>query len=777
VSDNNAPRISPAAQGQPSGLDDHAARVLLDGVKDHGIFMLTPTGHVASWNRGADNITGYRADEIIGRHFSVFYPAELIARGWPEHELKTAAQEGGFEDSGWRLRKDGKRFWADVVVTPLHDEDGILHGYSTVVRDLTERKQHEERLKQSEERFRLLVECATDYAIFMLDENGFVRSWNSGAQAIKGYTAGEIIGSHFSRFYTPDAIERKWPEHELQEARKHGRFEDEGWRLRKDGSRFWANVIITAMRAPDGSFYGFSKITRDLTERLGHEQNLKHSEERFRLLVEGVTEYAIFMLDPDGRVMSWNAGAQRIKGYTADEIIGHSFTRFYAKEDLDAGKPFRTLQTARTRGSAHDRSWRVRKDGSRFLGEVSITALYDQSGKLYGFAKITRDLTREERIETLETEGRRLNEFLAMLAHELRNPLAPIRNAVDLMEMGGLGAAKLEWCRGVIDRQTRHMTRLVDDLLDVSRITQGKVALRKEPADLATLIERSLEAIRPLLEARRHSLKVTLPQQPLRLEADPTRLVQVIANLLNNAAKYTPEGGAIEIAASVDGAWAVIRVSDNGIGISKDLLDKVFDIFQQGDRELDRTEGGLGIGLTLVERIVAMHGGSVEARSEGPGRGSEFIVRLPVMSPEEEPAPAAGADGMGQLQPSGPLRILIVDDNVDATETMAMLIEAIGHQARMVHEGLSAAKAARDYGPDLVMLDIGLPGMDGYQVARQFRQSDDLRHLRLAAVTGYGQEQDRKRAKEAGFDEFLVKPISFDNLEALIGRVARGSKS
>jgi PAS domain S-box-containing protein len=623
--------------------------------------------------------------------------------------------------------------------------------------------------------FRLLVEGVKDYGIFMLTPTGHVATWNRGAENVVGYTAGEIIGSHFSRFYTEEAIARKWPEHELQEARKQGRFEDEGWRLRKDGSRFWANVIITAMLSPDGKLRGFSKITRDLTERLAHEQVLKDSEERFRLLVEGVTDYAIFMLDPDGRVMSWNAGAQRIKGYTADEIIGQSFSRFYTKEDREAGKPLRTLQTARAKGNSHDRSWRVRKDGSRFMGDVSVTALYDHTGKLYGFAKITRDLTQEQRIEALETEGRHLNEFLAMLAHELRNPLAPIRSAIDLMRIRGLDAAKLEWSRGVIDRQTTHLSRLVDDLLDVSRITRGKVTLHKEPLDLAALIERSVEASRPLLEARRHDLKLTLPQQPVRLEADPIRLVQVVSNLLNNAAKYTPEGGTVAVAASVEGDCAVIRVSDNGIGIPADLLDKVFDIFQQGDRELDRPEGGLGIGLTLVDRIVTLHDGSVEARSEGPGRGSEFIVRLPFQSFREEPAPAAGAGGMAQSHASGPLRVLIVDDNVDAAETMTMLIEAIGHQARMVHEGLAAVKAARDYGPDLVLLDIGLPGMDGYQVAREFRQSDDLRHIRLAAATGYGQEQDRKRAEEAGFDEFLVKPISLGNLEALISRVARGS--
>jgi hypothetical protein len=777
VSDKSASRVSGLAKAHSPEGEDYVLRELLDNIGDYGIFMLTPTGEIRSWNSGAFNITGYQAHEVIGRHFSVFYPADAIARGWPEHELRVAAEMGRFEDLGWRVRKDGGRYWADVVISPIRDEHGTLRGFSKVIRDLTERKLQEERLSQSEERFRHLVEGVTDYAIFMLDVNGIVASWNSGAQAIKGYRADEAIGSHFSRFYPKDAIDRKWPEYELEQAREHGRFEDEGWRVRKDGTRIWANVVITALRGPNGSLTGYSKVTRDLTERRAQEQSLKESEERFRLMVESVQEYAIFMLNPDGLVMSWNKGAQRIKGYTADEIIGQSFTRFYTREDIEAGRPWQTLQAARARGSVHDEALRVRKDGSYFLADVTLTALYDGSGAMYGFAKVTRDLTLEKRIETLETEGRRINEFLAMLAHELRNPLAPIRTAVKLMEMDSISEEKRAWCRNVIERQATHLTRLVDDLLDVSRITRGKVVMHKEPVELAAVINRSVEASLPLIETRKQNLKLHLPEQPVQLDGDLTRLVQVFSNLLNNAAKYTPEGGAIDVNASVEGSSAVIRVRDNGIGMPADLLHTAFDLFQQGDRGLDRSEGGLGIGLTLVESIVTMHGGTVEALSDGIGYGSEFVVRLPVLSLKEALAPVATGSGIPQPGASRPLRILVVDDNRDAAETMAMLVEAIGHQAHMAHEGCSAADEARRYKPDLVLLDIGLPGMNGFEVAQQFKGLDELRHIRLVAATGYGQEQDKQRAREAGFDDFLVKPISFEQLQGLIGKLAKDLRS
>ncbi len=627
----------------------------------------------------------------------------------------------------------------------------------------------DEPLRQSEEGARLLVEGIQDYAIFMLDPDGRIVSWNSGAEKIKGYTAEEVLGRHISLFHPAENTARGWPEYELEAARKDGRFEDEGWRVRKDGAHFWANVILTALRDAKGKLQGFSNITRDLTERRRHEESLRQSEERFRLLVEGVKDYAIFMLDPGGHIVSWNAGAEVIKGYKAEEVLGRHFSIFYPLESVARGWPEHELRIARKVGRFEDEGWRLRKDGSTFWANVVITALYDRDNRLYGFGKVTRDLTERRRVQDLEESERQVNEFLAMLAHELRNPLAPIRNAVSLMQMGGLSSSMLEWYRNVIDRQVTHLTRLVDDLLDVSRITSGKIAIQNEPVEISLVVDGAIDACRPLIEERKHTLEISLPAQPLWIEGDLTRLSQILLNLLNNAAKYTPESGTIRLTAERQGEQAVVRVLDTGIGIAADLLPRVFDLFHQGNRALDRAEGGLGIGLTLVHRLVEMHGGSVEARSEGPGRGSEFIVRLPLVeAPEEKNDDLTPSRSATRPQQAGSHRVLVVDDNRDAAESMTVLLEIWGHEVRIANDGPGALALAAEYQPDIVLLDIGLPGMDGYEVAKRLRERPGSKRMILVAVTGYGQDEDRRRAYDMGFDYHLTKPVEPAKLEGLL---------
>ncbi|WP_280152619.1 PAS domain-containing sensor histidine kinase [Piscinibacter sp. XHJ-5] len=624
----------PSGASAPLDLHrDEAFRALVEGVRDYAIFMLTPDGHIATWNTGAERIKGYRAAEIIGQHFSVFYAQDARDRGWPQEELRRAARDGRFEDEGWRLRKDGTRFWANVIITALRSSGGDLAGYSKITRDLTERRQHEEELRRSEEVFRQLVEGVQDYAIFMLDPDGIVSSWNVGAQRIKGYSATEIIGQHFSVFYRKVDVLRGWPQYELLTAAKNGRFEDEGWRVRKDGSLLWANVLITAVRDKSGVLRGYSKITRDLTDQRRREQQLKESEENFRLMVEGVKDHAIFLLDTDGIVLSWNAGAERMHGFSADEVIGRSAAMFHTEEDNAANKPLTELAIARSTGSSEDVGWRMRRDGTRFWADVTITALRDRDGLPRGFAQVTRDLSERRRVQELETEGQRINEFIAMLAHELRNPLAPIGNAVGLLERLGT-TPELDWCAKLIGRQVKHLARLVDDLLDVSRITSGKIQVRHEPIELGGLVAHALESVRPLVADAGHALEVSLPEEPVRLEGDPTRLTQVVVNLVTNAAKYTPHGGLVRVWLEQRGAAAHLHVVDNGVGMSKQLIDSAFDLFVQGDRTLDRSQGGLGIGLTLVKRIVQLHGGTVTATSAGAGLGTEFTVSLPVESGE-----------------------------------------------------------------------------------------------------------------------------------------------
>ncbi|HUQ74302.1 MAG TPA: PAS domain S-box protein [Burkholderiales bacterium] len=616
--------------------------------------------------------------------------------------------------------------------------------------------------------FRSIVESARDYAIFLLDREGHILSWNRGAQSIKGYEPREIIGRHFSAFYTREANDRRWPQQELEIAARDGRLEDEGWRVRKDGSLFWANVIITALRDPAGELRGFSKITRDLTERRRQERMLRESEERFRLMIESVKDYAIFMLDTQGRVASWNAGAERIKGYRADEIIGEHFRLFYTDEARHRRWPEEELRRARDDGRYEEEGTRVRRDGTTFWANVVITPVRDSTGELRGYAKVTRDLSDRKRIESLETQDRQMQEFLAVLAHELRNPLAPISNALSLLARKPTADPAEIWVRDVLQRQTTQLARLVDDLLDVSRITRAALVLDRKPIDLRTVVRHAADASMQWYEQRRHTLDVNVSDERVVVDGDEVRLSQVVQNLLHNAAKYTPEGGRIDVRVRRDGAHAVIVVRDNGIGMAPETLNTAFELFKQAHQGLDRTQGGLGVGLTLVQRLVRMHGGSVEARSEGPGRGSEFIVRLAL---REEPAivrqAGEGRPGMPAAKPAR-RRILVVDDNRDAAQALRLLLESDGHEVRVASDGPGGLSLAQQYPPDVALLDIGLPQMDGYELARRMRQDPALAGALLVAVTGYGQMHDRARASASGFNHHLVKPVEFSALQRLL---------
>jgi signal transduction histidine kinase len=366
--------------------------------------------------------------------------------------------------------------------------------------------------------------------------------------------------------------------------------------------------------------------------------------------------------------------------------------------------------------------------------------------------------------EALRRADRQKDEFLAMLAHELRNPLAPIRNGLLLLDGPESGRV-----REMMGRQVDHLVRLVDDLLDVSRILRGKVELRVEPLDLATVLARATETSQPIIDAQGHELTVSLSQPRIRVNGDPVRLAQVFANLLNNAAKYTEKGGHIWVAAGREGGEVVVRVADDGIGMPADLVPRVFDLFTQAERSLDRSQGGLGLGLTLIKRLVEMHGGTVEAHSEGPGKGSEFVVRLPAFEGvvPGEPGPAGDTPSP---PPAPPRRVLVVDDNADAAETLAWLLRAAGHDVLTAYDGRAAVDTAPAFRPEVVLLDIGLPGIDGYEVAARLRRRPELREALLVAVTGYGQDEDRRRSREAGFDEHLTKPIDPAALPALLAR-------
>ena len=624
--------------------------------------------------------------------------------------------------------------------------------------------------------FRLFVESVRDYALFLLDPRGVVATWNAGAERIKGYRADEIIGLHFSTFYPPEDVAAGKCEMELETATREGRFEELGWRVRKDGTRFWANVVISPVRDADGTLIGFSKVTRDLTERkLAEEAQTARfaAEERFRLLVASVEDYAIFMLDPNGQVATWNAGAARIKGYRADEIIGRHFSTFYPPEDVAAGKCERELEGATRDGRFEDEGWRVRKDGTRFWANVVIGAVRDERGTLLGFSKITRDLTdRREREEeqaarlVAERENRVKDEFLAMLGHELRNPLAPISTALQLLKLRGEARDREH---EIIERHVNHMLRLVDDLLDISRVSRGVVELRKATLDVRGAVGKAIEHASALLEQKGQHLTTTLPLVPVHVVGDEARLVQIFGNLLNNAAKYTPANGHIALEMGVEEGWVTVAVRDDGVGLSAALLPRVFDLFVQGYQGVERQAGGIGLGLALVRRLVDLHGGVVSAASPGLERGSTFTVRLPraalgavaLLAAPPEVLPAVVTER----------HILLVDDNVDACDLLADVLRAVGYAVTAVYDPAAALAAVAVTRPDLAILDIGLPVMDGYELAERLRAVLGPGAPSMIALTGYGQDSDHARSAEAGFARHFIKPVDVKRLLAALAEL------
>jgi PAS domain S-box-containing protein len=492
---------------------------------------------------------------------------------------------------------------------------------------------------------RLLVDSVRDYAIFALDPAGRVLTWNAGAERLKGYAPEEIIGRHFSVFYPPERVAERFPDHELEVAAREGRFEDEGWRVRKDGTLFWANVVITALRDQAGTLVGFAKVTRDLTERRHGEELLRQSEERFRLLVQNVRDYAIFLLDPDGRVATWNAGAERIKGYRAEEIVGRHFSAFYPAAEVAAGKPARVLEAAERDGAYNDEGWRIRKDGASFWASVVITALRDAHGTLVGFAKVTRDLTERQaaqeravgdarRVAAAEAASRAKSEFLTALSHELRTPINATLGYVDLLDLGLRGPMP-EAQRDDLERIRRnqhHLLAIITDLLNYGRIEAGQVRYALGPVPVHAVVEAALPLVEPQAAAKGLTVEHGPCPEGLVGVADRGKVEQVVRNLLANAVKFTPAGGRVAVGCGVAAAGAdarvVITVADNGPGIPPEQHEAIFEPFVQLGRSLTSGHEGTGLGLAISRELARAMGGDVTVES-APGRGAIFTLALP----------------------------------------------------------------------------------------------------------------------------------------------------
>ena len=499
--------------------------------------------------------------------------------------------------------------------------------------------------------------------------------------------------------------------------------------------------------------------------------------ERFELLATDAKEYAVFLVDPDGKILCWNVGAERIFGFTSAEIIGQHFARFFSAEDIFTGQPEHELQTALATGRVASNCWQVRKDGGRFWCQAIVTPLLDEKKQVRSFARVTHDLTESEAVQAqrkradgLAEANRSKEEFMALLSHELRSPLSPIVNALNILRQMRTNDPIIEQAGDIIDRQVSVMVRLVDDLLDISRITKGKLRLSKEQTDLRTVVNHAAESARPLLDARKHDFSVSLPMEPIWVDADPTRMEQVVVNLLNNAAKYTDPGGLIRMSVVREGNEAIVRVRDNGVGITPELLPHIFELFTQVDGSLGRSYGGLGIGLALASSLVEMHDGRLQASSSGLGTGCVFAIKLPIIA---EPA---GREPKTRLDPgtgaSRSLNVLIVEDNSDSADTLSMLLRLYGHDVHIARSGEAALTMSATSRPDVVLLDIGLPGIDGYQVAQRMRERPGFSDVVICALTGYTpSDSERQRQEQTGFDHYYVKPVDLAKLQELFATI------
>jgi len=1026
-------------------------RLLVENVQDYAIFVVDPQGRVRTWNPGAERLLGYRRGEIVGQSADVFFIPEDREAGVPQQEMREALDSGRGNDDRWHLRKDGTRFWSSGMMTPLWDEKRTLRGFAKIMRDRTDWKFREE-----QERLQQQLLDTVGQAVIATTPDGTIFYWNRFAETLYGWSQREVAGKNVMEVTVPQAQTAS------AEAIMHQMTLGQSWSgeflvRRKDGSTFPAFVTTTPLVDERGTVKAFVGVSSDISQRRQADDLLRHSEERFRSLMEQAP-FSIQVFSPDGRTIRvnraweelWGVRFEQIEGYniledrqleargvlhfihqgfagqsvhvpaieynpneTIPDITQHDDpcrwlsaviypikdadgqvrevvliheditarhraetnlrdarsrldaalkagaivtwtwdipgNRLFADSNLarlfnlppseadgglldryiesihpddwgrvsaaldgsvksgrDYEADYRIMQadgsvrwvTARGRveQDQHGRpvrmpgvlvditerkrleeelrvrveqlaeanhhkeellaslreseeklrlladtipqlAWMARPDGhifwynrrwyeytgtspegmegwgwqtvhdpdvlpnvlERWNGAIAsgdpfdmvfplrgaddqfrpfltrVNPLRDEAGRILYWFGTNTDISEIKRMEeALRDADRRKDEFLATLAHELRNPLAPIRNSLQILKMPRVDAEMARQTREMMERQVHHLVRLVDDLLDVSRVMRGKIELRREPVELATVVARAVETAKPLIEVQAHRLEISLPPESLLVDADPVRLAQVVGNLLTNAAKYTEANGQIWLAAQRDGDDVVLKIRDTGIGIAPDMLPHVFELFVQVDHASAKAQGGLGIGLTLVKNLVEMHGGTVEAHSAGLGKGCEFVVRLPLLLEERQEPIDEGNGSQQQYVSSSGHRLMVVDDNKDAAVSLAMLLRLQGHEVRVVHDGVSALELANDYLPALIFLDIGMPGMDGFEVASRVRQTPGMERTVLVALTGWGQQEDRRRTAEAGFHHHLVKPPEPKAVEGLIAGLKDG---
>lgn len=784
-------------------------------------------GRLTKVNEAYCRMFGYANEELLKLSFYEFtHPDDLkVNREGVQQMLDSATSTVHMEKR--YIRKDGHIIWGDMSSSLVRDTDGRVQSMVTHIQDITERKRAEQdlhRLRRTLQAFskssRALI-YATDEAAYLLEvcriiveDCGHALVWIGFAENDAAKTVRPVAYAGFEEGYL-DTLHISWADTERgrgptgtairtgqasqcrdmltdpqfapwrEEAIKRGYASSAVFPLMVKGLAIGALTLYSQKSAgfPDDEVQLLTELADDLTFgittlqlRAAHteaERLIRENEQRMRLATEA-TSVGIWEWNLISNRIHWDHQMFRIYGMapTSDGFVDYAMwcgTVF--PEDLPRQEE--VMHDTISRLGHSTREFRIRRSDDdaqcRYIQAVE-TVRTNAQGQVEWLVGTNLDITERKRTEqALKDADRRKDEFLAMLAHELRNPLAPIRNAVEIQKLANTEPSHLAWCNEIIDRQVTHLTRLVDDLLDVSRISRGLVELKKEPLEIRDFVLPALESSQPLIDARRHQFAMTLPTESVWVEGDRIRLTQIVSNLINNAAKYTDKGGHIELSVEPAGDEVCIRISDNGSGIDPADLPCLFNLFYQVDRSLGRSQGGLGIGLSLVHRLVVEHGGQVRAMSAGLGQGSEFEIRLPRLVPCETATPLTTALTASTQK----RRILLVDDNHDIAESLAMLLEFDGHQVLIAHEGATALEIARAERPDIILLDIGLPGMSGYSVAQELRRNSELARTLLIAVTGYGQLQDREKSHAAGFDAHLVKPIDFETLRKLLAEHAR----
>ncbi|HEX8341416.1 MAG TPA: PAS domain S-box protein [Tepidisphaeraceae bacterium] len=647
-----------------------------------------------------------------------------------------------------------------------------------------------------------ILQNIPDYAIFSTDAGGYVTEWTEGAERVKGWRAEEIVGQHVSTFYTPEQIASGAVDREIEEATCVGRAEREDWRVRKGGERFWGNEIATAMYDGDGKVIGFTKISRDLSARKRAEDALRASEERHRLLIENARDYAIFMIDAPGRVMTWNTGAERIFGYNESEIVGQDAAVLFVPGDRAKGEHQKELATAAAEGRASDDRWQQRKGGEVFFASGLTSPLRDSAGNITGFVKICRDLTEQqkiteqretllehEKIARLEAERAMLmrDEFLAVVSHELRTPLTAILLWAKMLRSSAVREQDFDEAIEAIIRSADSQRQLIEDLLDISGMISGKLRLNMRETDLSAVVEAAVEAVRPMADAKGVDVTMTCDGRTGCVMADPDRVQQVVWNLLNNAVKFTDGGGRVTVALERAASMIRITVADNGRGISSQFLPHVFERFRQADASITRAEGGLGLGLSISQQLVELHGGTIRARSAGAGRGSVFTVELPLADVRlEAPPQGRTAPHERTFAPSPVLRdvrVLLVEDEADTRTAVQRLLEQCEAEVIATESAALAVAAFRDslshQRLDVLVSDIGMPVQDGYELMREIRRMeadrDEAHPIPAVAMTAYAREEERLKAKNAGFHVLVRKPVEPAALVEAVVALARPS--